>query len=206
MLPIMLDLSNKSCVIVGGGKIALRKLKTLINTGASIKVVSPTVLEEIKKLAEVHDQIELLTKEVEIRDYCEAFLIIAATDSETVNEQIAKNTSGEQLVNVAHNHELGNFLFPASFARGKLTISVSTGGASPHLAKQIREELKEIYDENYEGYLEFLFECRQLIKEYVVEQALKNTLLEQLLDDRYRNSENERHDFLDKLKNHTGSF
>ncbi|MBD8071275.1 NAD(P)-binding protein [Bacillus sp. PS06] len=198
MLPIMLDLLDRQCVVIGGGKIAARKIKKLLNTGAKIVVISPFISDEIKELAN-EQKLVVLEREVLNEDYKDAFLVIAATDSFEVNQEIVSNVKSNQLICVVNKHELGNVHIPASFSRGKLQISVSTSGASPHLAKKIRNKLMNTYDESYEEYLDFLNECRLSLKE-LTDQGLKAQLLEELIDEKYLQSTSEREQF--KKRNH----
>ncbi len=198
MYPIMLDLTGKPCVVIGGGKIAYRRILTLLKVGANITVISPTVCAEIEVLGR-ENEVRIFYRDVMEEDYLDAFLIIAATNSVDVNAEIAANIQPYQLINVVNKHELGNFHIPASISRGKLIISVSTSGASPFLAKKIRDEIKDNYDETYESYLDFLTECRNRIKENNEDQEYKKSLLKELLDDKYRYSTEEQNKFLKRL-------
>ncbi|MBK5441898.1 NAD(P)-binding protein [Peribacillus butanolivorans] len=198
MYPITLNIENRKCIIIGGGKIAYFKAGPLLEAGAEVTVVSPEICEGFQKLQE-EGKIHVLLKEVEETDYKDAFLIIAATNSSEINEQVYKNTSHSQLVNVISNQELGNFHIPATLNRGKLTISVSTNGASPKLAKKIRNDLQEVYDESYEEYLEFLFEVRMHIKKSSLSKDEKSQLLKDSIEDIYKYSLKERYRFLARL-------
>lgn len=198
MYPITLKIENKKCVIIGGGKIALWKAISLLEAGATVTVISPEICEGFRPLQE-QGNVHVVLKEVEPMDYKDAFLIIAATNSSEVNEEIYKNAHVNQLVNVVSNQELANFHIPASFHRGKLSISVSTNGASPQLAKKIRNDLMEVYDESYEEYLEFLFEARMHIKNSSFTATEKSRLLKDSIDELYKHSVKERYRFLVSL-------
>lgn len=198
MYPITLNIENRKCLIIGGGKIAYLKAGPLLEAGAIVTVISPEISEGFKKLEE-QGKIYVVLKEVEEDDYKDAFLIIAATNSPEVNEQIYKNAHENQLVNVISNHELSHFHIPATLHRGKLSISISTNGASPQLAKKIRNDLKEIYNESYEEYLEFLFEARKYIKSRSISKEDKSKLLKEAITDIYKYSVKERYRFLARL-------
>ncbi|UQD51074.1 NAD(P)-binding protein [Bacillus methanolicus] len=195
MYPIMLDMTNKLCVIIGGGKIAYRKVVPLLKAGANIHIVSPEICDEINKLW-TEQKVKVFLKEVEKADYEHAFMIIAATNSKEINEQIYKNTTENQLVNIVSDQEIGNFHIPASAVRGRLVISVSTGGASPALAKKIRNDLLEQFDESYEGYLDFLWEARKKIKNSRLSETEKSNLLLKLAEEKFKDSEKERNRFM----------
>lgn len=198
MYPITLNIENRKCFIIGGGNIAYLKAGPLLKAGAIVTVISPEISEGFKILEEL-GKVHVVLKEVEEEDYKDAFLIIAATNSPEVNEQIYKNAHENQLVNVISNNELTNFHIPATLHRGKLSISISTNGASPQLAKKIRNDLKETYDESYEEYLEFLFEARKYIKNRSISREDKSKLLKEAISDIYKYSVKERYRFLARL-------
>lgn len=198
MYPITLKIEGKPCVVVGGGSIAFLKICPLLQAKASVTVVSPNIIPEIEKLY-IEGEINVLRKEVEYGDYQDAFLIIAATDSAEINQEIYENTKDTKLVNVVTNSGLGNFHIPASITRGKLQISVATGGASPLLAKKIRDDLKVRYDDSYEEYLEFLYDARMKIKNSNLSKGEKRELYKEVINERYIHSIKERFGFLIRL-------
>ncbi|WP_409299924.1 bifunctional precorrin-2 dehydrogenase/sirohydrochlorin ferrochelatase [Peribacillus sp. SCS-155] len=199
MYPVMLDLSGKLCVIIGGGRIAFRRIGALLEAGAQVRVVSPKLCEEISELSD-DNKVTVLRKVAEKEDYKDAFLIIAASDSTQVNREVQENSGEHQLVNVASDHELGNFHIPAVAARGKLVIGISTSGASPHLAKKIKDRLLNEYDESYEEYLEFLSEERKIINRSALDPSLKTKLLSELTDEKYKEIRIERMNFDNRLQ------
>ncbi len=174
----MLDLYGKDAVVIGGGKVANRKIRSLVEAGASVTVVSPEVTANIKKLVQ-QGQINWIKKQVEAKDYQDAFVVIAATNGPDVNQRIAAQAGKHQLVNVVDDPDNGNFHVPAKLSRGRLTIAVSTGGASPILAKRIRDELAQTYDTTYEDYMDHLFDCRQKIKRMTLSEQEKRKILEE---------------------------
>lgn len=183
MYPIHINLSGKPVVVAGGGLVAYRKIKDLLEQDADITVVSPEAVEGIQKW---HSQkkLEWAERKVRVEDLQEAFLIIAATNSSEVNSWIAAQAKTQQLVNVADQPHLGNFIIPSVVKRGKLVLSVSTSGASPSLSASIKKELQQRYSEDYESYLDFLSECRSIIKKEFPEESRK-ALLTKLTDKSY---------------------
>ena len=198
--PIMLNLERKKAVIVGGGKVAYKKTCSLLLTGAKITVISPTLNTQMKKLLD-EKRLTWKQKKVEPHDIAHAFLIIAATNNKMVNKQIATQVSNNQLVNIADNLHLSNFHLPAKMTRGKLTIAVATGGASPKLAKKIRDELAITYDESYEQYVQFLAHVREQLKQVNINTKAKETYLEEILHPKYKNSQRKQRELLALLKN-----
>jgi precorrin-2 dehydrogenase/sirohydrochlorin ferrochelatase len=130
-----------------------------------------------------------------------AWIVIAATDDAETNRRVAQAAEPRQLVNVARPPAAGNVHFPALLTRGKLTVAVSTSGASPRLAAQIRDELAAAVDDAYADYLEFLSVCREWIENNVAAEKDRQRLLARLLDPVYKTSPKEREIFLSELKN-----
>ncbi|WP_257348479.1 NAD(P)-binding protein [Pseudalkalibacillus decolorationis] len=174
--PIMINLQGKKAVVIGGGKVAYRKILSLLEAKAEVTVVSPAVIVEVKTLIDKNG-VSWYKKQVEATDYQDAFIVIAATNRKETNQEVAEQAGSHQLVNIVDQPNLGNFHVPAKLTRGKLTIAVSTGGASPILAKKIRDDLSKTYDETYEDYLEDLFKYREKIKQMPLSEQEKRTRL-----------------------------
>lgn len=143
--PIFLDLTGKKCIVVGGGGVAERKCEALIKAGAEVTVIAPMITKGLKDI-HAKGQITYIKRDYSSDDLLPAFLVIAATDYEEVNQKVAEDASAaNKLVNVVDAPSLCNYITPAVFQRGLLTIAISTGGASPGIAKEIREELQKLY-------------------------------------------------------------
>ncbi|MBE1553955.1 NAD(P)-binding protein [Sporosarcina limicola] len=196
--PIMLNIKDKVVVVVGGGQIAYRKMIGLLQAGASVTVISPVIHLKIEELF-TDNRIAWKNKVFEPDDLASALIVIAATNSEKVNEFVALSAGHHQLVNVVDNPELSTFHVPATLKRGGLTISIATGGASPTLAKVIRDELAEIYDESYEDYVEFLALSREKVKQSILDQQTKMQLLKEIISDAYRKSNEKQKVFLEMI-------
>lgn len=199
--PIMLDLTNKQVVIIGGGRIAYRKIIGLLQAGAKITVISPEINQNIEELF-IAERITWHKKEFEQADLDIAFIVIAATDNPLVNNQVALSVGVHQLVNVVDDQSLSNFHVPAKLTRGNLTISVATGGASPTLAKVIRDELAEVYDDSYKDYLVFLAKSRLNIKHTNLDTMTKKYLLKIITGEKYRCSTYMQQAFLEMVDNY----
>ncbi|GGP14195.1 precorrin-2 dehydrogenase/sirohydrochlorin ferrochelatase family protein [Oceanobacillus neutriphilus] len=146
LYPVMMNLNGKKAVIIGGGKIALRKAKGLAGTGVKIVVVSPGIREELFKL---HDVV-WKQKEFEAKDIKGAHLIFAATDNKAVNEYVCQCAEANQWVNDTSKSERSDFITPAVIRRDKFILAISTSGASPELAKELKIELENRYDNKLE--------------------------------------------------------
>ncbi|MBY7111104.1 MULTISPECIES: NAD(P)-binding protein [Bacillus] len=199
MYPLTVRVEKKRVVVIGGGKVAGFKIIPLLKQGADIIVISPELDANLVKLVE-EKQIRWYQREYEKSDIQGAFLVVAASSDAVLNEKIAEDSTENQLVNVITNPESGNVHFPAAIHRGLLNVAVSTGGASPKLAKKIRDDIANKYDEAYESYLDFLYEVRIKVKELQIEKRERNTLLQEVLNSIYVQNEQKRKLFLQELE------
>jgi len=162
--PIFLNLRGKKCVVVGGGKVALRKVTTLLDCGADITVISPKPHAEISKLFK-NKAIRLVRRNYERGDLRRAALSIAATHMKKINRKVAEESKKNGTpVNVVDDAELSDFIIPSSFRRGDLSVAVSTSGMSPALAKKIRAKLEKKIGIEYAYLLSLIAEIRSEIK------------------------------------------
>ncbi|PED73843.1 precorrin-2 dehydrogenase [Bacillus pseudomycoides] len=198
MYPLTVRIRNKRVVVIGGGRVASYKIAPLLKEGANIVVVSRDLDKSLMKLVE-SKKIHWFQKDYEKSDLEDAFLVVAATSDAILNEHIAQDASLNQLVNVITNPESGNVHFPATMHRGKLNVAVSTGGASPKLAKKIRDDIAMKYDETYEDYLDFLYEVRMKVKQLRLEKRQQNILLQEVLKLEYIQNQQKRERFLQEL-------
>ncbi|CGG53112.1 MULTISPECIES: NAD(P)-binding protein [Bacillus] len=199
MYPLTVRVNEKRVVVIGGGKVAGFKIIPLLKQGADIVVISPELDANLVKLVE-EKKIRWYQREYEKSDIKSAFLVVAASSDSILNEQVAEDAAENQLVNVITNPESGNVHFPAAIHRGLLNIAVSTGGASPKLAKKIRDEIANKYDETYESYLVFLYEVRVKLKDLQLEKRERNILLQEVLKSVYVQNEGKRESFLRELE------
>jgi len=141
-LPIFYEIKNKACTVIGAGGIAARKADLLTMAGANVTVISPELGAEMTRFHEA-DKISWIDRSFEKGDLDDAYLVIAATSDKKVNEQVA--AQAEQLkipCNVVDNPDLCSFIMPSIINRDPVQIAVSTGGASPVLARLIRTNLE----------------------------------------------------------------
>ncbi|MCM3727126.1 NAD(P)-binding protein [Neobacillus cucumis] len=192
--PIMLQLDGKKVVVIGGGKVAERKVRGLLGTGAHVVVISPEATDEIQTFF-LDGKILWKKKFFSAEDLRGAALIFAATDDKDINQSVKSSAGEHQLVTVADDPDISDFHLPAHVQRGRLSIAISTGGASPTLAKKLRAELEQLFDERYEEYLEFLLTARQWILKEVKDPALKRKLLTAMVSEDFLNSQDRAEDF-----------
>jgi siroheme synthase-like protein len=186
--PVSLNIQGKRCVVIGGGKVALRKIKMLLDCGANVSVISPKPHPDIAKLSKER-AIHLIQRDYETQDLKGTVIAIVCTDVKEVNRKVADEAKKAGiLVNVADDPEPSDFIVPAFFRRGNLTLAVSTSGKSPALAKKIRMKLEKSFGEEYASLLSLIGEVRSTLKEkgYIVDaeawqEALDLDLLIQLV-------------------------
>jgi len=183
----MLRLEGKKVVVIGGGRVAERKVTGLLGTGSLITVISPHATDKLKGLAG-SGLIEWLERPFLKEDIEGAFLIFAATNDNVINQSIKMAASDQQLVTIADDPEGSDFHVPSHIQRGRLSIAVSTGGASPTLARKIREQLELQFDEQFEEYLEFLFSARQRILKEVKDPSRKGKILTAIASEEFLKS------------------
>lgn len=184
--PLYIDLEQKECIVIGGGRIAEGKVRQLRAFGAAVCVISPEVTETLRKMAE----------RGEIRWLCESFpigeewekmlagctLVVAATNRNDVNREVSASCRQAGVpVNVVDVKELCTFFFPAIVRREDVVVGISTGGQSPALAARIRRELETAIPESYGRAAELLGACREEILARVPDAAERKKLFEEML-------------------------
>ena len=164
--PVYLDLRGRACVIVGGGEVAERKIQGLLECGAGVTVISPEVTPSIQDSAS-RGELKWHAREYLEGDLRGAFLAIAATNRRKVNEAIADEGQRERVVlNVVDDPVLCTFIAPSIVRRGDVTVAVSTGGASPALARKLRESLESSEVMEYAHLVEVLAMARKQLKRH----------------------------------------
>jgi len=163
--PVFLNLKDKLCIVIGGGKVAERKVENLLKVKAKVKVISPDLTPVLKKLTE-EGKIEWEKRTYKKGDLDSAWLVIAATNDPEVQKEISQEAEEKHIFcNVVDVPELCSFIVPSIIRRGFLTIAISTSGVSPAVARRIRETLEEIIGEEYILFLELMKSLRKQIME-----------------------------------------
>ena len=178
--PVFLNLKNKLCIVIGGGKVAERKVENLLTSQAKVKVISPEVTLKLKKLAE-EGKIEWERRVYKKGDLDSAWLVIAATDNPEIQKEIFKEAEEKRIFcNVVDVPELCSFIVPSTIRRSLLTIAISTSGASPAVARRLRETLEEIIGEEYVLYVELMKDLRKQILNLNLSPEKKEEKLQKL--------------------------
>jgi uroporphyrin-III C-methyltransferase/precorrin-2 dehydrogenase/sirohydrochlorin ferrochelatase len=164
-LPIFLNIKDRRCLVVGGGEIANRKVEYLRKAGGNVTVVSPELCAALEAL---HDNggIDYTAKEFTEDDLNKVSVVIAATDNAAVNQQVSELAQARSIpVNVVDNPELCSFIVPSTVDRSPVQIAISTGGASPVLARMLRSKLETMLPSAYGRLAELMEEYRSRAKE-----------------------------------------
>ncbi|MDA0733809.1 MAG: bifunctional precorrin-2 dehydrogenase/sirohydrochlorin ferrochelatase [Chloroflexi bacterium] len=163
--PVYLNLAGKRCVIVGGGTIAQGKIAALRQSGATITLISPDATPGIQKAAQMGD-VEWLVRKYRPGDLDGAFIAVAATNVWHVNREIYEEADRlGVLLNVVDDPDLCTFIAPSIVKKGPVTLAISTGGASPALARKLRETLANDENLKWADLAVVLGRARKLIKE-----------------------------------------
>ena len=175
--PVMLDLSGQRCLVVGGGEVAVRKVKGLVEAGASVTVVAPMIDGRLRQMG----GLEVRERTFRTTDLHGMTLAIVATDDAVLNRTVARDARDlGVLVNVVDCPAMCTFILPATLRRGPVQVSVSTGGTSPSLARKLRDMLQESIGAEYGELAGLLGELRGEVMERVADGEVRARLFEQL--------------------------
>jgi siroheme synthase-like protein len=151
--------------VVGGGMVAQRKVTMLLRFGAKVTVISPTITQRLRRYAK-QGAIRYVARRFRPGDLRGAWLVYAATDDQAINELVFRTASKQRIfTNVVDQKPLCSFIAPAIMKRGDLVIAISTGGASPAVAKRLRREFEQTIGSNYARLLRLLDSLRPIAKE-----------------------------------------
>ncbi|HEX7734240.1 MAG TPA: bifunctional precorrin-2 dehydrogenase/sirohydrochlorin ferrochelatase [Ktedonobacteraceae bacterium] len=172
--PVMLDVRSRPVIVIGGDRVAAEKAAALAASGALVSVLSPEFSTEVLEL-EQHGQVTLRAKSYEPGDLAGAFVVVAATTDPALIAAIWRETQEHgQPVNIVDVPRYCTFILPSVLRRGKLTIAVSTEGASPSLAKRIRQQLEESFPPAYEGYIDLAAQARVYLRQQGIDYATRD--------------------------------
>ncbi|WP_035257328.1 precorrin-2 dehydrogenase/sirohydrochlorin ferrochelatase family protein [Desulfatirhabdium butyrativorans] len=196
--PILLDLADQPCVVVGGGEVATRKVEGLLSCGARVRVVAPEITRKLQALADT-DRIAWAKHPYTSEDIRRARLVIGATDDEAVNRQIyADCRENGILCNIADRPECCEFILPSVIRRGDLVVAISTSGKSPAFAKALRKRLEKEFGPEFEVFLKLMGAVRKRLLAEAHEPEAHKHVFEKLIDrgllDRIRDGDIERID------------
>jgi precorrin-2 dehydrogenase/sirohydrochlorin ferrochelatase len=159
--PVCLDIRDRHCLVVGGGAVASRKVKTLLACGARVTVVSPQASETIQRL-QAEGIIDYIQRAYRQSDQNNKFLVFGATDDEELNARISQDAEKHNtLCNIADRPAVCNFILPAIIEQGDLLLAISTSGQSPAMAKRLRRQLADQFGPEYADFLTLMGAIRE---------------------------------------------
>jgi precorrin-2 dehydrogenase / sirohydrochlorin ferrochelatase len=174
--PVFLDITDKECLVIGGGKVAERKVTMLLQFKARVIVIGPVMTKTLLKLGE-KGKIEYFQRSYTAKDLDNMALIFACTDNNAINTKIKKEAARRNIpVNVVDSPDVCDFIVPSIIKKGDLTIAISTSGVLPLLSKKLRQKIEEVVTEDYLEYLNIIGKFRRhLIK--TVKEARKRAAI-----------------------------
>lgn len=180
--PVHLDINNRKVLVVGGGGVGTRKVRTLLACGARVTVVSLEASPQLRDLA-TSGEIILKKRSYQSDDLSGMFLVVGATNDEKLNRQISGDADRlNTLCNIADRPEVCNFILPSIVRREDLVITISTSGKSPALAKKLRKALENQFGEEYGTLLRLMGAIRNKLLRQAHEPEAHKPLFEKLLN------------------------
>ncbi|MCK7593746.1 siroheme synthase CysG [Pseudomarimonas salicorniae] len=178
LFPLFARLRGRPVLVVGGGVVAARKISPLIAAGARVRVVARALGEHVEALVS-EARLEWIGREYEPGQLDEAWLVVVATSDRTLNARVAADAEARRLwANVVDDIELSSFQSPAVVDRAPLQVAISSGGAAPVLARQVREQIEVLLDEHVGPLASLLHEHRRLIRQRLPELPARRRFLE----------------------------
>lgn len=149
--PMFIDLSDKNIVVVGGGNIATRRVKTLLSFTRNIRVIAPKVTMEMMELGKA-GYVELITRPVKRTDFAMAYMVIAATNDWKLNDEIYRVCKEEGIyVNIADDKSKCDFYFPGIYMKDEMVVGITASGLDHHKAKKVRIAIQKAMEEAAEN-------------------------------------------------------
>lgn len=180
--PVCLDIKDRSCLVVGGGQVGTRKVKTLMDCGARVTVVSPEVTDQVAQWAR-RGQIVLYQRAYRSTDLSAVFLVIGATNDQALNRRIHQDAEqARRLCNIADQPALCNFILPSIISQGDLMVTVSTSGRSPAFAKHLRRQLQNQFGPEYSRFLDLMGAIRARLLQTEHAPEVHKPLFEKLIE------------------------
>ena len=179
-IPIFLDVTGRQCVVVGGGEVAARKVESILEAGARVTVVSPSLSPQMAAIID-NGLVTHVARDYRRGDIRGCVLVYAATDDPKLHRELAAEARALGIpVNVVDVPELCTFIAPAVVKRGELQIAISTGGASPAFAARLRRNLEDQFGDEYARTLEVLRAARRRLHAEEIDPAVRMRRLKDL--------------------------
>lgn len=176
--PISINLAHKKCLVIGGGKVSLRKTKQLLKYNADVTIISKTILEDFKTL-----NVNIILQEFKASYLKDVFLVVSATNDIKLNQQILDICNSRSILcNSATNHLDNGYIFSAIAEQDSITISVTTNGESPYISKLIKDDIQNEILSKYDKALEVSNEWRKYLLEHELDHSIREKIVKNLID------------------------
>ena len=180
--PVFIELEGQKVLVVGGGRVAQRKVETLLQFGASIQIISRDLTHKLKELVKAKE-IHHIGEEFRDEHLDNAFLVIAATYDKQLNQKISESArKRHMLINAVDQPADCNFIVPSIVNRGNLLIAISTSGKSPAFAKKIRKQLEAQFGNEYEVFLTLMGRLREDVLSMGLSQSDNSRIFHEIVD------------------------
>lgn len=180
LFPVMLRLEGRRVVVVGGGEVATRKVRALLDAGAQVEVIAPEVSGELQS----RNGLTILVQPFEPQLVDGATLVFAATNVPEVNAAVAAAARDRGIpVNVADDPESCDFFLPAIARQGELDVFLSSHGASPLLTRRARERVQAVLGPEYDVAARLLRMFRPLVRDNIAEESKRRQFFEAISSD-----------------------
>lgn len=180
--PMFVDLEGRRCLVVGGGPVATEKVEKLLDHGAHVRLVTPEMTAELTGMVSSGAVAEHRARAYRPEDLEGCFLVIAATNLDAINRMVWQDAEAVGLLcNVVDVPPLCNFIVPSIVRRGELALAISTGGASPVVAKHIRRDLEAAYGPEWEALVDLLRDVRDELKVRYPDMPSRRDAVERLM-------------------------
>ena len=180
--PFYMDLEGKNCLIVGGGKVAYRKVQLFLSYGANVQVIAPDISLDIQELGRNESCLLIVRRIFVAEDLKNVDLVIAATNQEDVNRHIMELCDAQKiLANNAGSRSAQGIHFGSVIRRGPILIGISTNGTSPALNARIKTDIEELLPEYYEKVAQSLDQYREYVNLKIDDQELRSQIYKKLV-------------------------
>lgn len=176
--PISINLAHKKCLVIGGGKVSLRKTKQLLKYNADVTIISKTILEDFKTL-----NVNIILQEFKPSYLQDVFLVVSATNDIKLNQQILDICNSRNILcNSATNNLDNGYIFSAIAEQDSITVSVTTNGESPYISKLIKDDIQDEILSKYGKALEVSKEWRKYLLEHELDHNIREKIVKNLIE------------------------
>lgn len=176
--PISINLAHKKCLVIGGGKVSLRKTKQLLKYNADVTIISKTILEDFKTL-----NVNIILQEFKPSYLQDVFLVVCATNDIKLNQQILDICNSRNILcNSATNNLDNGYIFSAIAEQDSITVSVTTNGESPYISKLIKDDIQDEILSKYGKALEVSKEWRKYLLEHELDHNIRKKIVKNLIE------------------------